>query len=86
MARFCDRCEREQKYRETEDGRDSCPIVCTTMLYSPGESRYPPEWIRDENGARCTAFEDELSAEERARRQAIADGQTDLFGGGDAMK
>lgn len=60
MAHFCDRCERDRAYREGHG--DSCPIVANTMVYSADAPEYPQEWVEDENGSRCTAFEPEQPA------------------------
>jgi hypothetical protein len=54
---FCDRCRRDAEYRRTEAGRDSCPIVSAALTYLPEHPSYPVEWVQDESGARCTAFE-----------------------------
>jgi len=54
---FCSRCTKEAKYRETDDGADGCPILTATFLYAADDPRYPKEWVQDEVGARCTAFE-----------------------------
>lgn len=62
MARFCDRCERDRRYRETQDGADGCRIVADTFVYAATDPRYPKEWIYDEAGYPvCTAFEKEGS-------------------------
>ena len=81
---FCDRCEKDARYRETNDGEDGCPLLAASMLYDIGEAEYPSEWIEDERGPRCTAFELEGTPEERARRVELEElkvrGQGDLFG------
>lgn len=56
MARWCDRCEREAGYRRDPNKHDACRILVNTMAYSIGDPEYPREWVRDENGPRCTAF------------------------------
>lgn len=54
-ARFCDRCRRDQAF---QDGTgDSCPIVAATVICDVDDPDYPKEWIEDEQGPRCTAFE-----------------------------
>lgn len=79
--RYCDRCERDARYRETHDGRDGCQILAASMLFDFGSPDYPKEWVYGSNcKPTCTAFEEEVSPEERERREAIAQGQTDLFG------
>ena len=57
MRDFCDRCEKDRLYRETKDGEKGCKIMLATFLYEPADPRYPKEWVQDEQGARCTAFE-----------------------------
>jgi hypothetical protein len=46
---FCSHCKR--------DASRDCPIVAATFLYAADDPRYPKEWVQDEVGARCTAFE-----------------------------
>lgn len=60
MDKFCLRCERDRKFRETQDGEDGCPIVADTFVYETDDHRYPKEWICEEDfsEARCTAFEE----------------------------
>jgi hypothetical protein len=57
MSYFCDRCERDRAYRE--GAGDSCPIAAATMAFGKDEPDYPREWIEDDLGPRCTAFEQE---------------------------
>jgi hypothetical protein len=59
MERFCFRCAKDAKFRKTEDGMDGCKIVADTFVYEPSDPRYPTEWVQDESGPRCTAFEEE---------------------------
>lgn len=55
MARFCDRCERDRAF---QDGTgDSCPIAAATMVFGVNDPEYPCEWIEEDDGPRCTAFE-----------------------------
>lgn len=86
MEIYCERCERDARYRETDDGEDGCPIVAASMLYDIGEEGYPKEWVYGADGRpTCTAFEEELEPEARARRAELEElkrrGQGDLFGG-----
>ncbi len=67
MDEFCDRCERDRKYRETDNGEDGCPIVAAAFCFDVGDPGYPVEWVRDKGDvydktARCTAFEPEIKA------------------------
>jgi hypothetical protein len=59
MSRFCDLCKRDAAFRDGTG--DSCPIAADTMVYSVDDPEYPREWIEDESGPRCTAFEPEES-------------------------
>ena len=59
MNHFCDRCSKDAKYRETLDGSDGCEILANTLVFEIDDPEYPKEWIRDEKGPRCTAFEEE---------------------------
>jgi hypothetical protein len=45
---WCSNCERDR-------GGD-CSILANTFVYDIDDPRYPPEWVRDEHGPRCTAF------------------------------
>lgn len=55
MSEFCDRCQRDAAF---QDGTgDSCQIAAATMAYNIADPEYPKEWIEDERGPRCTAFE-----------------------------
>ncbi len=85
MEQFCDRCEKDARYRQTQDGRDGCPIASASMLFGVEETGYPKEWIQNEgpwetSDPRCTAFEEEVSEEVRAFREAEAAGQERLPG------
>ena len=59
MERFCYRCKRDEQFKETQDGWvGGCMIIAATMAYDLDDSDYPPEWITDDAGPRCTAFEE----------------------------
>ena len=55
MERWCARCWRDAAFRA--DQGDSCPIAAATMAFDIDDPEYPAEWIEDETGPRCTAFE-----------------------------
>ena len=55
---FCHRCAKDAKFRESGLGQDGCPIVSDTFLYKASDPRYPKEWVQDESGPRCAAFEE----------------------------
>ena len=57
MGDFCDLCERDRRYRETHDPTACCPILRNTLRYQATDPRYPREWIEDDSGASCTAFQ-----------------------------
>lgn len=59
---FCFRCEKDRRFRETDGDEPGCQIVSDTFLYEVRDPRYPKEWIIDEQGPRCTAFEPEVKA------------------------
>jgi hypothetical protein len=65
MARFCDLCSRDAAYRD--GAGDSCPIAAASLTYLIDQPGYPAEWIRDEAGPRCTAFEAEATASAEGR-------------------
>jgi hypothetical protein len=54
---FCYECKRDEKFQETQNGEDSCPINAAACFLDVDDPDYPPEWITDEAGYRCTAFE-----------------------------
>ena len=56
---FCAHCTKDAEYRETDDGRDGCSILSAAYLYPVSDRLYPKEWVTDEQGPRCTAFEEE---------------------------
>ena len=57
MSKWCEQCERDAKYRETQDGADACEIASKTMYLKESDSDYPIEWTYDNNGKPCcTAF------------------------------
>jgi hypothetical protein len=65
MEAFCDRCTRDAAFRAGTG--DSCPIAADTMVFAVTDPEYPAEWVQDERGPRCTAFDPETpSAPARA--------------------
>lgn len=69
IDRWCGRCMRESRFRQTRDGADACRIVARTFHLKVTDPDYPKEWIEDEAGPRCTAFEQELTARPAAARE-----------------
>jgi len=61
MDAFCDRCKRDAKYRETNDGEDGCPIAAASFWAEYDSPDYPKEWTHTAEGEpMCTAFEPEV--------------------------
>lgn len=59
QERFCNRCELDREFQETDVG-PGCLIIARTMAYDVGDPEYPKEWTivgTKLNSARCTAFE-----------------------------
>jgi hypothetical protein len=73
MEAFCFRCARDAKFQESQDGADGCPIVAAALMYDIGDPQYPPEWIYDEQGSRCTAFTLDAPPDEQDRFYARRD-------------
>ena len=61
MEKWCYRCRRDQKFQETHDGNDGCPIILAAMIHDRAQPKYPMEWVSDDDvglvNPRCTAFE-----------------------------
>ena len=53
MEEWCFRCKREPE----DPTVPGCPILSDTFFYEKSDPRYPKEWVRDEQGPRCTAFD-----------------------------
>lgn len=45
QQRFCDRCAQQR-----------CDILGNALFYGLLDDQYPPEWVSDIDGPRCTAF------------------------------
>ena len=54
MTEFCYQCKKD---RFNGASGQSCQIITDTYIYDVEDDEYPKEWIQDEDGARCTAFE-----------------------------
>lgn len=62
---YCDKCEHDRKFRETEDGKYACKVLCDSMICKIDEPGYPKEWIYDENGnPTCTKFKPEKKSDD----------------------
>ena len=57
MSYFCERCVRDQAYQRSDGEQEGCPIAAAAFAYEVSDPEYPREWIADEQGPRCTAFE-----------------------------
>jgi len=55
MDRFCCRCKRDEDFQSGTG--DSCEIAALSIAFRIGDPEYPKEWIEDDQGPRCTAFE-----------------------------
>jgi hypothetical protein len=53
MERWCGHCKRDEHLNEG----DYCPIATWTMAVEIDDPNYPPEWVQDAIGPRCTAFD-----------------------------
>jgi hypothetical protein len=71
MAEFCERCERERLWRKDQDKYDGCQIAANSLVFNIGEDGYPAEWIEDDEGPRCTAFEPERKPQKRIRKPKL---------------
>ena len=80
-SKFCDRCERERKFREMmEDNtstagdvsRSACPILSATQSLGVDDPLYPAEWVRGDHNLnpRCTAFVSEDEARRKRKDEA----------------
>ena len=82
QQQWCHRCARDAYDYESNTGKQ-CNILVRTMAYNIGDKQYPVEWIKDDDGPRCTAFvtEQELEKELYAKRmeKIEAAGQQKLF-------
>lgn len=47
---FCDNCLKAHPY-------EGCEILARSIAFSIDDPKYPQEWIKDERGLRCTAFD-----------------------------
>jgi len=65
---FCDRCERDARYRKTDNPEYACKILSATLIHDIGDKDYPKEWIQDDDGSnpRCTAFQAEAKPKTKA--------------------
>ena len=66
--RFCGRCERDRKWRESEGKTEGCEIHVMMLAYDERNTACPEEWVEDVDDtssyappktARCTAFIEE---------------------------
>lgn len=71
IMRWCYQCKRDEAFRNDEG--DSCPIVANTFVYEVDDPKYPNEWIIDEEGPRCTAFEEVDAPDKQDPNAAIRD-------------
>lgn len=58
ISHFCCQCARSE-HLQPGAGTDTmagCPILDLTFIHDVEDPEYPAEWVRDAEGARCTAF------------------------------
>ena len=59
-AQFCGRCERDRRWRETDDAFFACRIHDFAIAWDTSDPNFPTEWRYDDAGRPvCTAFEAE---------------------------
>lgn len=60
-SRFCDRCQHDAEYRNTDGEKGGCPILANALCFDIDHADYPKEWVEDDDGAnpRCLVFEAE---------------------------
>jgi len=60
MGLFCSHCEKDRAHREDPKMMAAgCDIILHVMAFDIDDPKYPKEWVQDERGPRCTAFEEE---------------------------
>lgn len=52
-AKWCSRCKKDDP--ETES---YCDILSAAMAYNIGDENYPVEWVEDDTGPMCMAFDE----------------------------
>lgn len=66
---WCQNCKRDQAFQESPDTGEGCSIIANSMAYSPGDPRYPTQWIWQHGEPVCTEFDgiaDRITVQERA--------------------
>lgn len=56
LEQWCFECKRDEKYQQTENGEDGCPILAASFAYDVDDPRYPAEWVIRNGEPICTAF------------------------------
>lgn len=58
ITEFCFQCARSDHLQPDADGETpaGCSILDATFRHEVDDAKYPTEWVRDEQGPRCTAF------------------------------
>ena len=51
MSRWCELCVKDRPSKP-------CSIIGRTMALAIDDRKYPPQWVEDDDGPRCTAFAD----------------------------
>lgn len=61
IGEFCCQCVKDRACNNADpDYANGCPILAATFACDESDPHYPKEWIEDELGPRCTAFERDL--------------------------
>jgi len=55
-TKFCDRCERDREYRESENNQGGCEIFARGYFQEKEDDSFPSEWIYQDDRPVCTAF------------------------------
>ena len=70
-AEFCDQCEHDRQWRESET--NPCFIMGSSMAFDADEGGYPKEWHYDARGYPvCSAFEVEAEQPEKGKEDEPA--------------
>lgn len=61
QEKFCQRCVKDRACNKPNpDWSEGCKILAATFANDIDDPDYPKEWIEDDEGARCTAFEEDF--------------------------
>lgn len=72
MDSLCFKCRNDHAHQASGGEEPGCRIIADSMCYSPGDPKYPTEWVWKDGQPTCTAFDDiddeapRITKEERA--------------------